>query len=114
MKTVQNLQLSQMLRDALQAARDRIMVEFDVDRMVVFGSAARGELDEESDADLLVVLTKRPDHRTRDRITRLILDINLEYDTNLSELIVDRETWDHGLGSVLPIHQEVEEEGVRL
>lgn len=49
-----------------------------------------------------------------DRITCLILDINLEYETNLSELIVDRETWDYGLGSVLPIHQEIEKEGIKL
>lgn len=114
MKTVQDLQLSQTLHDALQTVRDRITAEFGVDRIVVFGSAARGDLNEESDVDLLVVLTERPDLRTRDHITCLILDVNLEYDTNLSELIVDRETWDYGLGSVLPIHQEIAEEGVRL
>lgn len=114
MKTAQDLQLTKMLRDALLVARDRIMAEFNVDRMVVFGSAAWGELDEESDVDLLIVLTEHPDYHTRDRITHLILDINLEYGTNLSELIVGRETWDHGLGSVLPIHQEIEEEGFRL
>ncbi len=114
MKAVEDLQLSQPLRDALLSARDRIVAEFGVDRIVVFGSVARGAVDEESDADLLVVLTERPDRHTRDRITRLILDVNLEYDTNLSELIVDRQTWDYGLGSVLPIHQEIEEEGIRL
>jgi hypothetical protein len=50
----------------------------------------------------------------RDRITSLILDINLEYGTNLSELIVDRQTWDDGPPSVLPVHKEIEEEGMRL
>ena len=31
-----------------------------------------------------------------------------------SALIVDRQTWDHGLPSVLPVYQEIEDEGIRL
>ena len=74
----------------------------------------RGESGAESDVDLLIVLTEHPTYAMRDRITSLILDINLEYGTNLSELIVDRQTWDHGLPSTLPVHQEIEAEGIRL
>ena len=114
MKVLDDLQLPESLRSALQAARERITAECRVDRMVLFGSVIRGESDEESDADLLVVLTERPTHQERDRITSLILDVNLEHDTNLSELIVDRETWDRGLPSALPVHTEIEEEGIRL
>ncbi|OGC01635.1 MAG: hypothetical protein A3G35_16655 [candidate division NC10 bacterium RIFCSPLOWO2_12_FULL_66_18] len=64
--------------------------------------------------DILVVLKDRPTHDTEDEISRVILDINLEYDTNLSELIVDRQAWDHGLVSVMPIHEDVEQRGIRL
>jgi predicted nucleotidyltransferase len=113
-KVLDDLQFPKALRSALQAARERMTAEFRVDRMVLFGSVVRGEADEESDTDLLVVLTKWPTHHIRDRITSLILDVNLEHDTNLSELIVDRETWDRGLPSALPIHTEIEEEGIRL
>lgn len=114
MKALRNLQLPKPIYEALQAARDRISAEFGVDRIVLFGSVVRGESDEESDTDLLIVLTTPPSMEIRDRITSMILDINLEYGTNLSELIVNRETWDYGIPSVLPIHQEVEEEGIRL
>ena len=114
MKTLQDLQLPKNIFDALQAARNRISAEFAVDRVVLFGSVARGQADEESDVDLLIVLKDSPSHQERDLITSIILDINLEYDTNLSELIVDRQTWDTGLLSVLPIHQAIEEEGIRL
>ena len=85
-----------------------------MDRIVLFGSVARGEADEESDVDLLIVLKDPPSHHLRNRITHVILDINLEYDTNLSELIIDRESWDYGPLSVLPIHQVIEEEGIPL
>ena len=114
MKLLSDLQLPAPLCNALQAARERITAEFCVDRLVLFGSLVRGESDAESDVDLLIVLTERPTHEMRDRITGLILDINLEYDTNLSELIVDRQTWDGGLPAALPIHKEIEEEGIPL
>ena len=42
------------------------------------------------------------------------MSINLEYGTNLSELIVDQQTWDDGLPSALPIHKAIEEAGIQL
>ena len=114
MKRLSELQLSTPLRDALQEVHRRITSEFRVERLVLFGSLVRGESDEESDVDLLIVLAEPPTYQVRDRITSLILDINLEYGTNLSELIVDRQTWDSGLPATLPIHKEIEEEGIRL
>ncbi len=102
------------MREALQAARDRLGAEFDIDRVVLFGSVVRGTADKESDVDLLIVLREPPDHPVRNHISSIILDINLEYGTNLSELIVDREIWDHGIPSALPIHKIIEEEGIWL
>jgi len=114
MRVLDDLQLPAPIHDALQAAHCRITSEFRVDCLVLFGSLVRGESDEESDADLLIVLAKPPTYQVRDHIASLILDINLAYGTNLSELIVDRQTWDEGLPAALPIHKEIEEEGIRL
>ena len=114
MKALADLQLAEPICKALQAARDRIAAEFRVDRIVLFGSLVRGTADEESDVDLLIVLREMPDHHIRNRMSSVILDINLEYATNLSGLVVDQKAWDEGLLSVLPIHDEVEEQGVRL
>jgi hypothetical protein len=66
MKWLSELQLSTPLRVALQAAHRRITSEFRVDRLVLFGSLVRGESDEESDADLLIVLAEPPTHQVRD------------------------------------------------
>jgi uncharacterized protein len=114
MKTLSDLQLPQQLWKALQEAQRRISLEFAVDRIVLFGSVVRGEEDEESDVDLLIVLKESPSHLVRNQISRLILDINLAYDTNLSGLVVDQKAWDAGLLTVLPIHEEIKEEGIRL
>ena len=114
MKTLSDLQLPQQLWSALQEARRRISAEFAVDRIVLFGSVVRGEADEESDADLLIVLREPPNHLVRNQISRLLLDINLAYDTNLSGLVVEHQAWDEGLLTVLPIRGEIQEEGIRL
>lgn len=114
MKTLSDLQLPRQQWQALQEAQKRIAAECVVDRIVLFGSVVRGEADEESDVDLLIVLKDPPSHHVRNSISRLILDINLEYDTNLSGLAVDQKAWDEGLLSVLPIHEEIKEEGIRL
>jgi uncharacterized protein len=114
MKALSDLRLPQQLRSALQETKRRISTEFAVDRIVLFGSVVRGEADEESDVDLLIVLREFPNHLVRNQISRLLLDINLEYDTNLSGLVVEQPTWDEGLLTVLPIPAEVQEEGIRL
>lgn len=114
MKKLADLALAQNVRDALRAVRQRLTKEFRIDRILLFGSVVRGTAAEGSDEDLLIVLSEAADHQTRDRISSIILDLNLAYGTNLSELIVDRETWDQGIPSALPIHRIIEEEGVSL
>jgi predicted nucleotidyltransferase len=114
MRALHDLQLPPKLCSALQVARKRITVEFDADRIVLFGSFVEGLPDAESDTDLLIVLRQSPDYQIRDRITRVILDINLEYDVNLSELIVDRQAWDSRQPAALPIHETIESEGSLL
>lgn len=109
-----NYDPTERLRETIQAAQRRISSEFVVDRIILFGSVARGQFDEESDVDILIVLRDIPTHNIRNRISTIILDINLEYDVNLSGLVVDKKTWDDGLLSVLPIHEEVAREGILI
>jgi predicted nucleotidyltransferase len=113
-KSLGDLKLDPHVRAALEEARRQLTARFEVDRLVLYGSVARGEADEESDADLLIVLANQPDLEVENQITRLVMDINLQHDTNLSELIVGRNAWDCGMVSAMPIHTEVDREGIRL
>jgi predicted nucleotidyltransferase len=113
MKMLSDLQPPQHMRDTLRAARERISAEFAIDRIVLSGSVVRGEADEESDVDLLVVLKEPPEHEIRNRISKIVLEVNLKYDTNLSSLVMEQQAWDEGLLSMLPIYKEIEEEGIR-
>ncbi len=113
-KTLADLGLSRKLQAALGAVRDRVMAQFEIDRLILFGSVAWGRPDDESDVDVLIVLKHKLDLETEDCISRVIFEINLEYDSNLSELIVDRDTWDDGLASAMPIHEDIEKRGIPL
>jgi len=113
-KRFEDLSLSDNERMALSRVKERLRRQFGVKRLALFGSLARGEADEESDVDLLV-LTSRPLNRAeRHLITDLVCDVNLEYGTNLSTLVIDEESWERGLVSLLPIRQAIEQDGVPL
>jgi hypothetical protein len=64
--------------------------------------------------DFLIILRDPPDHKLRNRISSMVLAIDLEYDTNLSGLVVDQKAWDGVMLSVLLIHAEVTRQGIRL
>ena len=114
MRQLKDVDLTLSQREALAELRHRLSTEFEVDGIVLFGSAARGEAGEESDLDLLIP-TKKPLARlARHRITDLILDINLRHETNFSSLVIDRENWERGAASVLPIHDEILRDGVAV
>ena len=58
--------------------------------IVLFGSYARGDFTEESDIDLLVLLSHLPDPLAEDeRIFPAICDLSLKYDTVLSIVLMD-------------------------
>jgi predicted nucleotidyltransferase len=113
-RTLADLKLDDRIRAAIEAAREQLTARFEIDRMLLYGSVARGEADEESDVDLLIVLRNPPDLPLKNEISSLLFHINLEYDTNLSGLIVDRGAWEHGMISAMPIHGEIDETGIPL
>ena len=114
MKNLNHIKLTLKQVQALRELKQKLAGSFDIVEMIIFGSVARGESDNESDLDILIV-TKSPLKRTiRHRITDIACEINLQFDTNLSTLVVDKEAWQTGLYSILPIHQEILTDGVSL
>ncbi len=101
-------------RLALDELRRKVLHEFEIKGFVLYGSVARGEADEESDLDLLIV-TARPLVRTeRHKITDLVFETNLRHGTNFSSLVVDRYSWEEGPLSILPLREEILQEGIAL
>ncbi|MBI1937897.1 MAG: nucleotidyltransferase domain-containing protein [Ignavibacteriales bacterium] len=105
---------SKIQKEALERLRGKLFSDFPVKKIIIYGSAVRNELSPESDIDLLII-TKFPiDREERHRITDIVFEINLEFATNYSTLVVDENAWENGLYSVLPLKEEVLNEGIVL
>jgi len=78
----------------------------------IFGSKATGKFDEESDIDILILLPCEVNEKIREQVIDIVFDIDLEFDTNISPLILSQKEWENLYP--LPIHYFVEKEGVLL
>lgn len=115
LRTLDNTNLSAIERQALADLRARLSNELPyVEDVILFGSAARGTADAESDIDLLVLTAYALPYQQRHQITAILTDINDQYETNFSSLVVDRVEWEEGVMAVLPIKQEIVRDGVSL
>ncbi len=97
---------------AIKQIKASVSKIFEIEQMVLFGSVARGEADEESDIDLLIVTKQFLKRQERHRITDAVCDLNLEYKTNFSTLVVDSGTWHSQAMPFLSIYQEIQREGI--
>lgn len=81
----------------------------------LYGSYARGDFDDESDIDVMVIADISPDERSaiRKKLFDLTYDLNLQYDVLLSVYIQDKATYEAYKGSY-PFFKNIEQEGVDL
>ena len=114
MKTLNDLSLKDNEREAIREATRMLKEKFPVKEVILFGSKARGDDDPESDIDLLL-LTTRPIHwKERHSIVEALFDIEMKYDVVISIIVDSVNDWQTGLSSLLPIHEEITQEGIAI
>jgi len=100
---------------SLQDLKKRLITSYsNIERMILFGSAARNESDHESDCDLLILTTEPLNRFERHKITNTIFEINLHYGTNYSSIVIDKNSWESGPISLLPIRDEIQRDGINI
>ena len=112
MKTLAQLSLDERDRAAIAEAVGLLRSRFPVERVMLYGSKARGTDDEESDIDLLVLTSRKLEWRERDAITDALFDIELAHGVVISSLVLPAAEWERGRFTILPIHEEIEDSGV--
>ena len=86
-----------------------------LESVILYGSYARGDYDEESDVDVMakLYLTKEEIRAYRPQVSALASEIGLKYDILLSIKLQEKEKFDRYF-HVLPFYQNVAKDGIRI
>jgi len=84
-----------------------------IEQVVLFGSVARGEFDEESDVDIMVVL-KNGSRKLRDEISMASFDLILKNNVILSPMVMDRKTYEWHKKYRDPLYNSIKRDGIDL
>jgi predicted nucleotidyltransferase len=96
-------------------AETKNILKDDIYKIVLYGSYARGDFDNESDIDILIVLNSNMDkvRQYRKQISRVASRVGLKNDIEVSLLLRDRETVEKGT-HILPFYKNIMTEGVAI
>jgi predicted nucleotidyltransferase len=103
-------------RAGLVALVDRLRQRYgdDLLRVVLFGSKARGDFDDESDLDVLVVVRNDDYWGCWREITDLTTRLLLETGVNISALVRDEVSYQWWVSHRAPIYNSIQREGVAV
>lgn len=112
MKTWENIPLNQREREAVQDAARILTINYPVEKIIIFGSKARGDYDEYSDIDLLLITARPLDWQEERKVTEDLFDIGMEHDVIFSPLFVSLAEWEGGIFMEFPVYKEILRDGV--
>lgn len=103
-------------RDAelLSRCRDAVREVAPGAEVILYGSRARGDASPESDYDLLVLVDGPVDQDLDNRIGDRLYVLELESGTVLSLIVYAKEVWETPLYKAMPLHRNVDREGIKL
>jgi predicted nucleotidyltransferase len=112
MKTIDDLSVKDYEKKAIREATKMLKERFPVKEIILFGSKARGDSDEESDIDLLLVTKASIHWKERQAIIHALFDIGMKHDVIFSILDTSESDFNKGIFTAFPIYQEIIREGV--
>lgn len=112
MKALSEAPLAERDLRAVKAAVGMLTTRFPVEEVIVYGSKVRGDSDEDSDIDLLLITSRAIQWRERKAIIEALFDVEMAHDAIISILIATREEWSGDIFTAFPIYQEIMRDGV--
>jgi len=83
-------------------------------RVVVFGSQARGDADEDSDIDVLVLIDGPADYRTRKKVYRCAIDAGYDTGDIIQPVTMNFDEFEHGIERASLLAMAVRAEGIEV
>lgn len=114
MRNLDDLTLSRDEREAIEEATRILKERFPVRDVILFGSKVRGESSKDSDIDLLLLTTQPIHWKERHAIVDALFEVEMRYDVVINIVVNTVHDWHEGMCTVLPIHEEINREGVTI
>jgi predicted nucleotidyltransferase len=114
MRSLDDLTLRTKDKKAIKEATEILKEKFSVRDVILFGSKARGDSDKDSDIDLLL-LTSQPLHwKQRHAVVDALFEVEMKHDVMINIVVNTIHDWRDGICTVLPIHEEINREGIAI
>ena len=100
--------------DLLKRCREAIrQVVPDAD-VILYGSRARGDAHDDSDYDILIIVNGPVDMALEKKIRENVYPLELETCEVLTLIVYSKKEWDSPLYRAMPLHKNIDREGVLL
>ena len=109
-----NLRLKENEKKALFELKKTLLQKFPDIEIFIYGSKARGDFIEHSDIDLLILLNRKVNTLIEEEIIGIVYELELEYGVIFDVLIESKDLWQTPVLEEMPIHQNIEREGIKL
>ena len=114
LKNLSDLNLKESEKKALLELKNVLFDSFSVSEIILYGSKARGDFEEESDMDVLVVLNNSVNDSIREKIFSMSFKIEIKYDVIFGILVEYKDFWNSPLAETMPIHSNINMDGVSV
>jgi len=115
MKALKELNLNEKEIRALQELKEKVLEIFSSAEIILYGSKVKGQDDEESDIDLLILIDKQVTTALEEEIFHISYEIELKYEVIFGEIVVENnDFWNTPLARAMPLHRKIDKEGIHL
>jgi predicted nucleotidyltransferase len=82
--------------------------------VILYGSRARGDAREYSDYDILILVDGPADMALEERILDKVYPLQLDTGAMFTLIVYNKQQWDSALYKAMPLHKNIDRDGVLL
>ena len=98
-------------RDTIAAVVAQLRSRWPIERVVLFGSKARGDDDEDSDIDLLIITPHTVDRDAENAMDDAAWETGLEHGRCVQLVIRSHDRWYHGIDQATALRLQIDHDG---
>jgi predicted nucleotidyltransferase len=111
MKNWEAASLRKNEQEAINETARQLRELYPIQKIILFGSKARGDSDEHSDIDILIITAQPLNWKQEKAVVEILFDIGMKYDVIFSPLFTSSDEWERGMFREFPIYNEIARDG---